>query len=213
MAYKLYLIGGGGHCNACIDVIEASKSNEYEIVGVIDSAEKLGEKVLDYSIIATDNNIKEYVENNAYFLITVGQIKSSTVREKLYDKLISLNANIATIISPYAIVSKYSTIEKGTIIMHGSIIGPNVQIGNNCIINTGADIEHDSLIKSHSHISTNAVINGDCKIGSKVFVGSNATVFQGITVEDGVIISAGSIVKRNILEEGVYINNECIKNG
>lgn len=211
MASKLYLIGGGGHCHSCIDVIEASK--EFDIIGIIDKEEKIGDKVLNYSIIGTDNNLLEYINRDTYFLITIGQIKSSSIRENIFNKLISLKANIATVVSPFAIVSKYANIGSGTIVMHGSIVGPNVRIGNNCIINNGADIEHDSAISNHCHISTRSVINGNCKIGNGVFIGSNTTVFQGISIIDNAVVSGGSLIRKNITEEGVYVNNESIKNG
>ena len=38
MKEKLVLIGGGGHCRACIDVIE--RENKYQIAGIVDIKEK-----------------------------------------------------------------------------------------------------------------------------------------------------------------------------
>ena len=40
----LVLIGGGGHCKSCIDVIEAS--DQFVIKGILDIEPKLGEKIL-----------------------------------------------------------------------------------------------------------------------------------------------------------------------
>ena len=39
---KLILIGGGGHCKSCIDVIE--KEGRFQISGIVDVPEKYGEK-------------------------------------------------------------------------------------------------------------------------------------------------------------------------
>ena len=50
---KIILMGGGGHCKSCIDVIESA--NEYEIVGILDTADKLGQSILDYKIIGTED--------------------------------------------------------------------------------------------------------------------------------------------------------------
>ena len=47
---KLILIGGGGHCKSCIDVIE--QEDNYEIVGIIDVPEKKGEKILNSDIFS-----------------------------------------------------------------------------------------------------------------------------------------------------------------
>ena len=71
---KLYLIGGGGHCKSCIDVIE--QTQEYKIEGIFDVKERVGEKVLGYEIIGDDNDIEKYQEDQNYFLITIGQIKT-----------------------------------------------------------------------------------------------------------------------------------------
>ena len=35
---KIILVGGGGHCKSCIDVIE--NENKYKIIGIIDKKKK-----------------------------------------------------------------------------------------------------------------------------------------------------------------------------
>lgn len=210
MLSKIILIGGGGHCHACIDVIESTQ--QYEILGILDTKDKAHQKVLGYNIIGDDDDIPNLISDEVSFLITVGHIKSPKIRKKIFDNLLKNNAKIATVISPLAYVSKHSQIGTGTIIMHRAIVGPNVEIGENTIINTSADIEHDSKVGSHCHISTHSVINGNCIIGDDVFVGSNSTLFQGVQVVDNVVISAGSIVRKNIKKEGVYLNNQFIAN-
>ncbi len=39
---NIILVGGGGHCKSCIDVIE--QENSFSIVGIVDISEKLGKK-------------------------------------------------------------------------------------------------------------------------------------------------------------------------
>lgn len=193
MKEKIILIGGGGHCKSCIDVIE--QENKFEIVGILDTKEKLGQEVLGYLINGTDAQIELFVNDDCNFLITLGQIESPELRIKIYNKLINLNAKVAKIISPLAHVSKYAEIEKGTIVMHGSIINADARVGENCIINTKSLIEHDAKIGSHCHISTGAIINGEAEIGEKSFVGSNATVVNCAKVSPNSFIKAESLVK------------------
>ena len=42
---KLILIGGGGHCKACIDVIELE--NKYKIMGILDSPKNINKDGCD----------------------------------------------------------------------------------------------------------------------------------------------------------------------
>lgn len=202
---QLILIGGGGHCKACIDVIECE--DRYDIIGILDRPELLGQTVLDYKIIGSDNNIADYVKSGYHFLITVGQIKSAAVRKKIFDVLDHYGATFATIVSPAAYVSKHALIGKGTIIMHGVIVNAAAKIGSNCILNTNCGIEHDTTIGNCTHVSTSAVINGDCIVGDEVFIGSNATLSNQITIVNNVVVGSGAVVNKNIETAGIYAGN------
>ena len=46
MSKQIILVGGGGHCKACIDVIEYE--GNYKIAGIVDIPEKLHQKILGY---------------------------------------------------------------------------------------------------------------------------------------------------------------------
>jgi sugar O-acyltransferase (sialic acid O-acetyltransferase NeuD family) len=209
MVSKLILIGGGGHCHACIDVIESTR--KFDIIGVVDTIDKIGQMVLDYKVIGTDEDLPKLVNKDTWFLITLGHIKTSAMRRKIFKNLESLDANIATVISNNALVSKYSSIAKGTIIMHRATVGVGSKIGQNCIINTNANIEHDTTVGDDVHVSTHAVVNGNCELKNGVFVGSNATIFQGISIENDTLIGAGSLVTKNITEKGIYYGNPLFK--
>lgn len=191
MKRKLVLLGGGGHCKSCIDVIE--QSEQFQIVGVLDTLENVGHTVLAYDIIGTDEQIDELVAEECEFLVTVGQIHSSKVRAKLFAKLQASHAKIATVISPRAYVSHYATVGTGTIVMHDALVNADVQIGQNCIINSKALIEHDVLIEDHCHISTAAVLNGGMKVKEGTFFGSNAVSKESVSTSKEAFIKAGSL--------------------
>lgn len=200
MKNNIILIGGGGHCKSVIDVLE---SLNYNILGILDVAEKVGKSVLSIPIIGTDDNICQYVDN-AKFLITLGFIKDPYARINLFNKVKENLGEFATVIAPTAYVSKYAHIEEGTIIMHNALINTEVRIGKNCIINTAAIIEHESIIGNQTHISTNVVINGGCNIGDRVFIGSKSVSAQGVNITNETIISANSFIKKDIIEKGIY---------
>ena len=200
---NIVLIGGGGHCKSVIDVAECAG---YNIIGILDTKENIGKKILDYTIVGTDDDIVEYV-GKALFVITVGHIKDASLRIKLHEKVLTVGGRFATIIAPTAHVSKYATVNEGTIIMHNAVVNADVTIGKGCIINTFANIEHDAIIGDYCHISTGAMVNGNCVVGNATFLGSQAVMVNGVSITTGCVIAAGSMVRKNIVLKGVYSDN------
>ncbi|WP_417333241.1 NeuD/PglB/VioB family sugar acetyltransferase [Halarcobacter sp.] len=188
---KIILIGGGGHCHSVIDVIE--QENRYEIIGIVDIKENIGKKVLNYEVIACDDDLEELFKECHNAVITIGHVKSNSIRIKIFHRLKEIGFNLPVIISSLAYVSKYSTIDEGSVIMHHAIINSNTKIGKNCIVNTKALIEHDVIIEDNCHISTASILNGQVYVKENTFFGSNAVSKQGIIVEG--FIKAGSLVK------------------
>ncbi|WP_419767377.1 NeuD/PglB/VioB family sugar acetyltransferase [Arcobacter sp.] len=191
MKEKIVLIGGGGHCHSVIDVIE--QECKYEILGIVDKKELFGNKILNYEIIGSDDDLETIFQTCKNAIITLGQIDSNHLRVKLFNQLKEIGFNLPIIISPLAYVSKHSSIDEGTVIMHNVLVNTNVKIGKNCIINTKALLEHDVVVGDNCHISTASVINGGVKVKENTFFGSNATSKQSIEVSG--FIKAGSVVK------------------
>ncbi len=206
---KIILIGGGGHCKSCIEVIEST--HQYEIAGIIDTAEKVGERILGYPIIGSDEDLEEIRKNHDIALVTVGQIKSAAIRIKLFEKIKALNFELPAIIASTAHVSKHASIGAGTIIMHQAMINADVTIGNNCIINTKVLIEHDTHVGNHSHVSTASILNGNVSVGNECFIGSNSTFVNGIATVDNVFVGINSVVNKNLKDAGIYIGNPIRK--
>lgn len=206
---KIILIGGSGHCKACIDVIEAE--NKFQIEGILDLPIKYGSKILGYKVIGNDDNIPKYAKEGFNFLLTIGYLGNSELRNKLFNIVKNNGGNLPVIISPLAYVSKNSQIKEGTIIMHQAILNADTTIAENCIINNKALIEHDSVVGNNTHISTGAIINGNCKIGNNCLIGSHSVIKHAINICDNVIIGAGAVVTKNITESGIYVGNPAKK--
>ncbi len=209
---KIILVGGGGHCISCIDVIE--QENKYEIVGILDVKENLNNKIMGYPVIGTDDDMGLVSKECKYFLVTIGQLKNYKIRQQKFEMLKKLDVTLPVVVSPRAYVSSRSSIGEGSIIMHDAVINSGVKIGSNCIINTKSLVEHETVIGDNSHISTNVVVNGQCDIGADVFIGSSSVISNNIRIADRTVIGAGSVVVRNILESGVYVGNpvRCLSN-
>ena len=203
MKKPILLIGGGGHCKSCIDVIE--QEGKYQIAGIVDVAGKVGQTILGYPIIGTDDDLPELVQKYPNVLITIGQIKTADLRIKVYNQAKKLNAQFPVIVAPTAYVSKHATIGDGTIVMHQALINAEAKIGVNCIINSKALIEHEAVVGDHCHISTGSKVNGQVAISNECFIGSSATLANNINITEKVIVPAGATVFKNITKPGIHI--------
>ena len=197
----LILVGGGGHCNACLDVLRLLKL--YNVVGIIERDNFKLEKLHDISVFK-DQETEKLSKIYRNFLLTIGKIGKSKIREKKYYELSSLDIELVSLISPTAYVSAGAEIAKGVNIMHHALININVRIGENTIINSQSLVEHDSFIGSHCHISTGVKINGGVNIGNNTFIGSGTVIHEGITIGNDVIVGAGSIIDRNLPNDTKY---------
>lgn len=201
----LILVGGGGHCRSCIEVVHSV--NQYTIIGIIDKDES-STPILGIPIIGNDYKIPKLIEeNNENFMITLGQIKSSAGRRRLVNFIHENKGKTPVIIASSGFISRSAEIGNGTTIMHNAFINANSVVGNACIINTGALIEHDVKIGDFCHISTKSVVNGGVTIGSDCFIGSGAIISQGVSICDRCVIGAGSVIIRSIEVAGVYAGN------
>jgi len=210
MNNNLILVGGGGHCKACIEVIEASSA--YMIAGIIDKQGTTGNKFMGYPVLGDDECIVSYAKDQQNsFLVSVGQIQSPAVRIFISEQIKQAGGKMATVVSPQAIVSKNSYLAPGTIVMHHAVVNSSCRIGEQAILNNKSLLEHDCVVGDFCHISTGAIINGNCTIGNRVFVGSGAVLVNGITVTSDVIIGAGTVVHHSITEPGVYVGNPARK--
>ncbi|MHB8108791.1 MAG: NeuD/PglB/VioB family sugar acetyltransferase [Syntrophorhabdaceae bacterium] len=194
MKEKIILIGGGGHCRACIDVIE--QEGRFTIAGIVDMPEKKQQAVLGYPVIGSDTDLVELIKIVPNVLITLGQIKSSTRRMDLFNDSIKMGACFPVIRSPLAYVSPHAQVDQGTIIMHFTLVNAGAKVGMNCIINTKALVEHDAVIEDHCHISTGAVVNGGVRIGRGSFFGSGAVTAENTSIPSDSFIKANSLTRK-----------------
>ena len=195
MKRDLILIGGGGHCKSCIDVIE--QTGDYRIAGIIDVPAKLHQKVSGYEIIATDDDLSGLVKEYE-ILITVGQVRSPKPRLRLFESIKSLGGRLPVIVSPLAYVSEHARLGEGTIVMHHALVNAEASIGKNCIINSKALVEHDAVIHDHCHIATGGIINGGVVVHSGTFWGSGAVSREYIEIGANNIIGCNETVLKDM---------------
>lgn len=194
-ATPLLLLGAGGHARSCIDVIEQEAS--FQVAGLVGLPGEVGDLVLGYPVLGTDDDLPSLFRDYAHALVTIGQIKSPEVRIRLFEAGEKGGCRLPVIVSPRAYVSKHATLGAGTIVMHGAVVNAGVTIGRNCIVNSQALVEHDSVVGDHCHLSTGVVINSGVRVGTGTFIGSNASVRQGVRVGDRCVVAMGRRVLKD----------------
>ncbi|HKQ13583.1 MAG TPA: acetyltransferase [Steroidobacteraceae bacterium] len=198
---SLLLIGGGGHCRAAIDVIELQ--GQFVIKGIVQPSADGTAPVLGYPILGDDEDLPALLADTRQALITVGQIKTPAIRQRLFERLSSLHAIMPCIASPRAHVSRHAEVGHGTLIMHGAVVNARARLGVNGIVNSLSLVEHDAVVGDHCHISTGARVNGGVTIEDGCFIGSGAVLREGVRIGANSVIGAGCIVKRDVPAQSV----------
>lgn len=202
----LILVGAGGHCKS---VIEAAESSSRSIYGVLDLPQNIGNDILGYKVIGSDEQIAQYTSHYE-FVVTVGHIKESSTRERLHHQIERQGGSLATIIASTAHVSRHAKIGPGSVVLHGAMINAGATVGKGCIVNTLANIEHDAVVGDFCHISTGAMVNGQCVVGQGVFLGSQSVITNGATIAPHCVVAAGSFVRKALTIRGIYAGNPAL---
>jgi len=202
---SLILIGAGGHAHSCIDIIE--QCADYDIAGLVGLPEEMHARHFGYSVIATDNDLQQLVNEYQYAIVTAGQIQTADTRIRLYKQAEKVGFKIPAIVAPSANVSQHATIDAGTMVMHGAMINAGARVGVNCIINTSSLVEHDVRVEGHCHISTGAILNGDVVVGAGSFVGSGSIIKEGVSLGDDCVVGMGLSVRYNIKANTRLVGN------
>ena len=192
MSEPLLLIGCGGHARSLIDLVESS--GRWQVMGLVGLPEQVGDEVLGYPVIGSDQDLPSLRQQCSHALLALGQIGFPTHRQRLVADLECFEFILPTVISGHAHVSRHAQLGKGISVGHGTIINAGACVGDYCILNSNALIEHDAVIGAYCHISTGALVNGGAMIGEGSFIGSGAVLRDGLNLPSHTVISAGKRV-------------------
>ena len=202
MPKDLIIVGASGHGKVVADIARQMMENgrqKYETIRFLD--DDAAKRVCGhYPVIGTLKDMEKYLE--ADFFIAIGDAK---IREKVAERLESLNAEVSSFVHPRAVVGENVSVGKGTVVVGGAVINAGARIGKYCIINTGATVDHDCVIGDFVHIAPGAHICGGVQIGEKTWIGAGATVVQELGVCAHCVIGAGAVAIHNLNEAGVYM--------
>lgn len=191
----ILLVGGGGHCRSVIDVLEAASM---PIAGIIHGNDCAFEPLFSYPALGRDDKLPDLRAQHSRALVTVGQIKSATLRIQLFNRLKELGFALPSVISPSAALSARAELGEGSILMHHALVNAGAAIGHNCILNTKSLIEHDCIVEEHCHIAVGATLCGGVRVGAGSFIGAGACVRENVRIGANCLIGMGCMVRRDL---------------
>lgn len=208
MKHKLLLIGAGGHCKVILDLL--LKSKEYDVVGIIDLKERIGDSVSGVPVVGIDLDLPKFFKKGIkHCFISVGSVGDSSLRVKLHGFARKVGFVFPNLIHTAALVSRQASLGNGNYIAPGVNINAGTRIGSNCIVNTDAIVEHDCIVGDFVHLSPGSILNGGVTVGDYSHLGAGSVVIQNLKIGANVIIGAGSVVTVNIRRNMVAYGNPC----
>lgn len=198
---KLILIGGGGHCRSVADSVDAKA---YSDIVIVDHHLVTGSIICGYRVVGGDDILGDlYDADYKEAFISVGSLKDTTARRRIYDRAMPIGFSFPSILDQSVAVAVDVSIGYGIFVGKNAVINAGSRISDFVIINTGAIVEHDCIIGKFTHISVGAVVCGGCKVANDVFIGANATVIQEVKIGANSVIGAGSTVLADVPENTV----------
>lgn len=191
----IVLVGGGGHCQSVLDVLESCGLG---VGGVVHGAHCAPEPVLGCPCLGHDADLSALRQRFTHALVTVGQIKSAELRRRIFAMLEQLSFTLPVVVAPTAHVSRHAALGRGTVVMQHALVNAAATVGVNGIINSGALVEHGCHIEDHCHIAVGAVLCGEVRVGAGTFVGAGAVVRQGVRVGAQCVIGMGMVVAQDV---------------
>ena len=193
---RLVIIGAGGQGLVSFD--SAQSSNLFGEILIFDDPIKLPTPIkVDFSL----SEINKYISTHKFFVAYI----NNKQRKKMAEYLLSIGADIVSLVHPSACVSNLAIIEPNVFI--GPLVavnaGSHIKMGT--ILNTHVSIDHNCIVGEFCHIAPGSIVAGNVSLGEQIFLGSNSTVINNLTIIPGVVVGAGGVVVKDILEPGTYV--------
>lgn len=192
---NIIVFGSGGHSKVVIDILE--KSNEFFIVGLIDSYRPKDSMINGYKVLGDESFINEIKNEIDGGIVAIGD---NFIRGKVVDKILNIDPffKFFSAIHPNSIIGREVKIGNGTVVMGGTVINCSSLIGEHCIINTKSSIDHDANIGDFVTIAPGATLGGNVKVGDYSAISLGANVIHSKVIGEHVVIGAGSTVLTDI---------------
>lgn len=186
----------------------------FEVLAFSTKKEFIKETCLDgIPVVAQEDLDDTFDMTQVKLLMTIGYGHMNTVREKVYNEVVSkygetiLESFVSKRANVYCDIPKNS----GVIIMPGAYLGPEIKIGKCCVIRANTTITHHITLEDFSFIGAGVVIGGNTVVGHHSFVGLNSTIKNKIVLPPYSLVGCGSnVIKNYISDYPVIVGNPAV---
>ena len=197
---NVLIFGASGHGSVVLDCLE--RSNDYRVVGFIDSFKKKGTKNNGYEVLGTEYDLR-YITERYNVHAGVIAIGDNWERQKMAERIVKISPDFdfINVIHSSAILGKDVILGKGIVVLPGVIVNANSRIGDHCMLNTRASLGHDGIMDSFSSLAPGVCTGGYLKLGRGSAISLGTLVIQNISIGSESVIGAGSLVLKNIPDQ------------
>lgn len=198
---KLAIVGAGGFGRELLMLVRDINKGigpSWDFVGFLDSTPPPADLLdrIDAAYLGPDKD-EQLLEDlgDCYFAVGIG---SPTVRQEVYERMLSHGLAPATLIHPSAWIGGDVTVGAGSVICAGSSLTTNITLGVGTQINLSCTIGHDSVLGDFATLAPDVNISGSNQIGTRAYFGTNSSTIQGLTIGPDAIVGAGAVVTRDV---------------
>lgn len=194
---EIYALGVGHNTPVFIELAEACG---YKIVGLYHYNDtRTGEFDHRLRILGSFEDLYKSNLKDKNFVLTMG---NNQIRTEISNKLLSLGANVPTLIHPTAIISRFAKISPiGVYISPFSYIQADSSIDSNTVILSHVNISHTTHIGKSCFIAGGAIIGAYTEVEDFVFIGQGALSISEKVKRIGcnAYIGARSLLTKDVL--------------
>lgn len=198
---KLAVLGGGGHGKVVADIAECCG---WDGVVFFDDA---WPHVSRCGVWHVEGGTERLHRDFSAFGGVIVAIGNNRTRLEKTAELLTLGANVVSLVHPAAVVSRYAVLGAGSVVVAGAVVNAFSKTGAAVIVNTSSSIGHDCVIGSGVHIAPGARLAGGSMVGDMSWIGIGSCVKQLVEVGANAMVGAGAVVTRHVPSGATVVGN------
>lgn len=200
---EIYVLGIGGSSPLFVDLAGACG---YTIKGFYHYNDtRTGEIDHGYEILGSFEDLYKTNIKDKNFILSMGDMQ---IRRDVSEKLLSLGANIPTMIHPTAQISRFTEVSPvGVLIGAGCVIQADDKICSHAVIRDMALVCHQTVIGEYCFVGPKALIGAHITLKELSFIGQGSILISGKVGEVGEksLVGAGSVVTKPVPDNCVVV--------